>query len=132
MMALELDKGEQLELFPSASKEDIQEAKKRLNQYHKCQAVIAEFERRGLETLSIQQSAVYDQLKNRALDLSSAINLIIDVEVKEIIKYRYVEGNKHAVTVDHFAEMMDDRTVERKLQKGIESVAESLKIMTVK
>ncbi|MBP1992533.1 hypothetical protein [Paenibacillus eucommiae] len=129
---MENDFDNQIELFQRATLADIKESKKHLKLFMKYQAMIAEFERRGLDTLSTQQHEVYQLLKNRVLNLQSAINLIIDAEIKEMIEYRYIKGNKHVVTIEHFAENMDDRTVERKLCKGIESVAESLKIMTVK
>ncbi|WP_054029206.1 hypothetical protein [Bacillus sp. FJAT-28004] len=132
MLAMVNDFDHQMELFQRATVADIKEAKKHLNLLLKYQAMISEFERRGLETLAPQQHDLYTLLKNRVLNIHSSINLIIDVEIRNIIDYRYIAGNKHVVTLNHFAEGMDDRTVERKLCKGIESVAESLKIMTVK
>ncbi|OMF37449.1 hypothetical protein BK133_05175 [Paenibacillus sp. FSL H8-0548] len=123
---------EQVDLFPRATVTDIRDAKKHLNHFQKYESMAAELKRRGLDTLTVQQLNLYNLLISRLANLRSAVNLIIDTEVREIIEYRYIEGNKHAVTIEHFSGPMDDRTIERKLCKGIESVAESYKIMTVK
>ncbi|MGO4543825.1 hypothetical protein AB4Z29_03440 [Paenibacillus sp. 2TAB23] len=93
----------QVELFQRATVANTSEAKKHLSLLMKYKAMIAEFERSGLETRVSQQHELYTIIENRMLILHSAINLIIDVEIWNIIEYRYIAGNKHIVTINHFA-----------------------------
>lgn len=113
-------------LFPEASPADIKMTKRLLDkEYKRLMAIIRDFEeKQGNE----RQRLTYEEAVRKKASIDRAINLILDNESKEIVKYRYLAGNKNAVTVHHFAEAYrrDERTIGRRLEDGIESIANTL------
>ncbi|WP_144940138.1 hypothetical protein [Paenibacillus sp. 32O-W] len=118
----------QLELFPKATAQEIQKAKQLLEEYEKCLAIRASFERDGIEQLSEAERVSYQKCIDKIKKIERSVKSILDQEVKEIIDYRYIQCHNYTSTVYHFSKKMDDRTVDRKLNKGIESIAETLKL----
>ncbi|RXZ84599.1 hypothetical protein EBB07_00865 [Paenibacillaceae bacterium] len=116
----------QLDLFPRATAADIKQAKRLLCRYAKYTANVNELERRGVLSLSSKQLDSYHFYKNTVDNLDSAVRTIIDKEIQEIVKYRYMDGQSYTATIAHFSSKMDDRTVDRKLNKGIAAVADTL------
>lgn len=119
----------QMDIFPVADKLEIRNAKALLAGYRKTKAAAAEFERRGINTLAPSQTMKYNALQERVQAIESAVRLILDPEVRQIIETRYIKGERHKVTVLRFESRMHAATVHRKLIEGIESVANSLKLL---
>lgn len=117
---------DQTELFPSATIDEIRKTKELLSNYQKYKRTVLTLQ--GEDLTPNQQKALRDSRRNM-IEIERAVNLILDPEVREVVRYRYIEGHSYTATVAHFARMMDDRTVDRKLNKGIESVAEALKLL---
>ena len=113
-------------LFPEATQADIKMTKRLLDkEYKRLRAIIKDYEeKQGNE----RQKFAYEEALRKKTSIDRAIILIIDNESKEIVKYRYLAGNKNAVTVRHFSEAYrrDERTIGRRLEDGIESVANTL------
>ena len=116
----------QLDLFPRATEEDKETAKRKLSRYKRYVSIKIELEKRS--KLTPKQQVALEECNRNIIDLEGAVKLILDPEIREIVQYRYIEGNTWKLTVLHFANMMDDRTVDHKLRRGIESVAETLLI----
>jgi len=118
----------QLELFPQATADEIKKTKSLLAGYRRMKAVVNEFERIGVENLAPKQSKMYNAYLNATQSIERAVRLILDDEVRRIVEMRYIKGERHKVTVLYFS-TMHAATVARKLNEGIESVANSLKLL---
>ncbi|MNW68765.1 hypothetical protein D3C74_476140 [compost metagenome] len=57
-----------------------------------------------------------------------AVNLIQDDGVKKVMEYRFLRGFPRWGTVNRF-QSITDRSVDRRIVRGIESVAETLKLI---
>lgn len=119
---------EQMELFPEATKDEIKAAKSLLSRYRRMKLMVEDFERTGIEGLAPKQKAVYNAYKLRVQSIDRAVNLILDPEIKRVLEKRFIKGESHKVTVLHFGSSMHPSTVDRKINKGIELVANTLKL----
>ncbi|OPA77456.1 hypothetical protein BVG16_13445 [Paenibacillus selenitireducens] len=117
---------EQLELFPRATKEDIEATRQLLDEYVACVNNVKVLEEDGIEKLDPEEKKTYDKSVYKINRLNRAVKLIVNQDIREIIKYRYIEGNGHSLTIQKYAKVMDVSTVNRKINKGIESIADSL------
>ncbi|MBO7747371.1 hypothetical protein I8J29_24605 [Paenibacillus sp. MWE-103] len=109
---------EQLELFPSVTDIEVRFTKKLLESYKKMRLLV-----NGTENTTPK----YLEASRLIGQVEQAVGLILDDEAKRIVEFRFLKGNTHKATVLFFSGMMSDSTVDRKLNKGIESVAETLK-----
>ncbi|ASS66389.1 MULTISPECIES: hypothetical protein [unclassified Paenibacillus] len=117
----------QMQLWERASPDEIREAKQLLSRYRRMIAIRKAFGE--MEELSDKQQR-YDAFCRKCLqEVEQAVNLILDDEVRRILEMRYIRGNPHKITILHFSGSMATSTVNRKLAKGIESIANSLKII---
>jgi hypothetical protein len=117
----------QLDLFPQATADEIKKTKSLLAGYRKMKANVVEFERIGLENLAPKQRMTYNACARTVQEIERAVRLILDPEVRQIVEHRYIRGERRKVTVLRFSSM-HEATVDRKLNEGIESVANSLKL----
>jgi len=122
-----LDSFEQLELFPSATRSEVDQTKELLEEYEQCLLLRDTFEE-DLQDLDESELESYKECVRKIKKIKRAAKSILDPTIREIIDYRYIQCNTYTSTVYHFASKMDDRTVERKMIKGIETIAEILKI----
>jgi ribosomal protein S13 len=118
----------QLELFPQATADEIKKTKSLLAGYRRMKAVVTEFERIGVENLAPKQKMAYNAYLKATQSVERAVRLILDDEVRRIVEMRYIKGERHKVTVLYFGNM-HPATVARKLNEGIISVANSLKLL---
>jgi len=110
-------------LFPIASDADKKLTKTLLEKYRKAKLVINEFS----DSDTIPPKLVeYKRLVNL---IEMAHRLILDDEVKRIIEFRYLKGNTYKATILYFQSIMSDRTIDRKLDEGIESIANTVKLL---
>lgn len=77
---------------------------------------------------SERQQALYIDWKTQVEDIEMAVNLIMDKEVKDLIKYRFIDGHPRKAAVIRF-NLITDRSVDRWIDEGIESIASTLKLM---
>jgi hypothetical protein len=121
---------DQLDLFPRATEGDIRKAKRLLEKYKWAKRMCSVLEEGDVDSLHPKQQTFYRHWRQIVLDLDRAVKIILDPEVQEVLQYRYIEGHPYHLTVQHFIKKpMDDRTVDRKLNKGIESIAETLLLL---
>lgn len=119
------EKWGQDELFPSASYQEILQAKSMLTRYRRCKAIVSEM--KGME-LDHKQQDKLNKYEGLIQDIDRAIRLILDPDVKKMIELRYIQGERHKVVVLRFG-LMHPSTVDRKMYEGIASVANSLKLL---
>jgi len=113
------------ELFPSATSKDICLTKTLLVKYKRLKNLVVDFEKNNGHD---QQQVAYSKAKEATHNIERAVNLILDVDTRRIIEYRYLKGHSYKVTILHFNSTMADRTIDRKIIDGIESVANTLKL----
>lgn len=122
--------GEQIELFPKATKFELKIAKAALSRYRRMKSVVDDFEARGIGSLAPKQLGVYNAYKESVGIIDRAVNLIQDDDVKRMIDVRYIKGQPHHATVARF-EIWHPSTVDRKINRGIESIANTLKLWEI-
>lgn len=127
-MAMAMDwYGEQIELFPKATKSELKIAKAALSRYRRMKSVVDDFEAKGIDSLAPKQIGYYDAYKASINAIDRAFKLIEDDDIKRMIDVRYIKGQPHHVTVARF-EIWHRSTVDRKIKKGIESIANTIKL----
>ncbi|WP_218154756.1 hypothetical protein [Paenibacillus sp. UNC496MF] len=116
---------DQMELFPIATKEDLKAAKSLLSRYRRMKTIIDDFDRHGADQLALKQQSIYSAYRGQLDKIERAVNLIPDDEIRRMVELRYIKGQPHHVTVARF-ELWHPSTVDRKIKKGIEAVANTL------
>ncbi|MEK5162054.1 hypothetical protein NYE69_06885 [Paenibacillus sp. FSL R5-0527] len=155
-MAMAWGPWEQCELFAKASEEEIQQAEFYLGKYRMMRLFMQDFENHEKEMAQVaidgeaarridqedlhadktanavilnqKQRWVYSQYKIFTELLYRAYNQIIDLEVKEAIRFRFIEGYSRKETIMFMRRGEAASTVDRRIETGIESVANSLKL----
>lgn len=148
---------EQGELFPKASEQEIQRTKFLLGKYTSMISLMRDFEEneQDLKQVAIdgevarridqedlhadktanatimieKQRWVYQQYKFYTTQLLRAWGLIQDPDEKRAVEYRYIQGYSPKETVLFFRHSMSDSTIRRKIDDGVKSMANSLKLM---
>ncbi|MWC26648.1 hypothetical protein [Paenibacillus sp. MMS18-CY102] len=123
-MAVEWYEG-QMELFPLATPDEIKAAKSILSRYRRMQAVVDDIDRNGLDGLAPKALAIYNAYKLKLHRTDRAIRLIADDDIRRMIEFRYIKGQSHSVTIGRF-NLWHRSTVDRKINRGIEAVANTL------
>lgn len=116
---------DQFTLFPVCSQNDKIQTKSSLENYVKMKLIVVDFEKHTNTTHSDIQIKRYNHCRIETDTLLRALNLIIDPELREIMEYRYIDGNSNKQTILRF-KGMTERTVDRKLNEGITSIANSI------
>ncbi|WP_431090767.1 hypothetical protein [Paenibacillus sp. 8b26] len=80
-------------------------------------------------TLNEKQKWVYNQYRKFASMISRAHWLIIDPEVKEAFDIRFLQGYTRKETILFMRRGVAHSTVDRRIADGIESIANTLKVM---
>ncbi|PWW06318.1 hypothetical protein DFQ01_103220 [Paenibacillus cellulosilyticus] len=126
-MALAWDRYEgQVELFPVATVEEIRAAKSLLSRYRRMQSVVEDIERNGLDGIAPKALARYNAYKLKLQRTDRAIRLIQNEEIRRMIELRYINGLSYTTTVERF--YWHRSTVDRKINRGIEAVANTLQM----
>ncbi len=119
-----------MEIFPSVTDEERQAVKELLREYPRIKLGVSRLEKQieaGEEITAAEQETLNSHGK-LIKDIDDAIALIIDEEVRQIIIDRYFKSRRHKYTVLKFRANMGERTIDRRIDKGIETIAESLKM----
>jgi len=114
----------QLEFYEEATAEEVKIAKSLLTRYRRHKDLISELEK--IENLAPKQKKAYNAYLNSNQAVERAVRLIVDQEIKKAIHMRYIDGVRRKDVVIHYR-FLDPSTVDRRINRGIESVANSLK-----
>jgi hypothetical protein len=116
---------EQMYFLADATEEEIAIAKSLLSRYKKMVVMIEGFAKNPPE--SEKQIKTQKQAIQCSRNIERAVNQIVDSNVRALIEYRYIKGNSRAATILRFSGWdYCDKTIDRKIIEGIESVANSL------
>ncbi|WP_449603492.1 hypothetical protein [Paenibacillus sp. Marseille-Q9583] len=83
------------------------------------------------EVLTEQETDELLRFKHKVREIDAAFELILDDEVEAIIKHRYVDARKHKLTIATFRATTSEATINRRIDVGVETIAESLKLAGV-
>ncbi|WP_025684555.1 hypothetical protein [Paenibacillus maysiensis] len=119
---------EQVSLFPKANKSDIQLARSLLNRYTRMRKTVDSLSARN--AIGGKERLVMEEYKRKTEAVEMAVSLIMDDNVRRVIEFRFIRGNTRWGTVKRF-ESITDRSVDRRIVRGIESVAETLKLVGI-
>nr|WP_110455538.1 hypothetical protein [Paenibacillus polymyxa] len=148
---------EQGELFAKATKQEIQRTKFLLEKYTDMVALMKDFEQfeQDLQQVGIDGEAarridqtdlhadktvnaailiekqrwVYSRYDFYTRQLRRAHSLIKDDDARKAVEYRYIQCYTYKETLLFFRRSLSDSTIRRRLLEGVESMANSLKIM---
>lgn len=118
----------QMELFPKTNRQDIQVAKSLLNRYLRMRKTSELLLQR--EDITDKERQVAEEYKKKADAIELSVRMIMDDEVRRVMEYRFIKGFPRWGTVLHFSNITD-RSVDRRIDRGIESVAETLKLIEI-
>jgi len=148
----------QSELFPVANKQEIERTKFWLEKYTHMMKIMFDFEQneKAMQQVAIdgevarridqedlhadktanavilleKQRWVYKQYSYYTRQLQRAAALIQDPDERTAIEYRYIEGHSFKQTALYLRRSLGDAsTVRRRINKGIESMANTLKLL---
>lgn len=145
------------ELFPQANLEEIQRTKFLLGKYTNMISLMRDFEKfeNDLKQTTIDGEAarridkdelhadktanatiliekqrwVYQRYRFYTWYIERAYGLIQDYEAKKAVEYRYIQGYSFKETLLYFRHGLSDSTIRRRIDEGIESIANTLKLM---
>ena len=117
---------EQMELIPSAREKDIEAAVHMLQvEYHQWVATVKVLNR--LNELSPDQQRKLSEYEVKIEVVKTTIEAILDNEARDIIKHRYLKSGRRKNTVAQYRSIMSESTIDRRIEKGLLSVANTLK-----
>ncbi|MFB6473005.1 hypothetical protein ACFCW7_09165 [Paenibacillus glucanolyticus] len=119
----------QMEIWPSVTEEDMKAAKELLNKYPMICRRIEVFSDK--EHLSQEQSVTLQMDKRTKSEIEAGFKLILDDEVKRILEHRYIKGKKHKYTIARFHNSTSPSTINRRIEAGVKTIAECLKLAGV-
>lgn len=119
----------QMELFPSAVSEDFKQTKKHLEDYRLMQRHLKVYSQKP--NLSPKEQELLDKAKRLLPEIDTAFELIMDDEVYKILTHRYKTAGKHKDTVARYMSSTSIPTINRRIDAGIQTIANSLKIAGV-
>lgn len=145
------------ELFPTASETEIQRTKFLLCKFKSMSLLMNDYEKftKDMQQVGIdgevarridqdelhadksanavilieKQLWVYEQYQLYTGVIRRATGLIQDREARDAIQHRYIEGHSFKETILFFRYGLSDSTIRRKLDEGIRSISNTLKLM---
>lgn len=119
----------QMELYPRVTAKEKDAAREKLKEYPKMLRKIRVYGKKdSLTVLEVKELA---DCRWKVREIDAAFELILDDEVAAIIKHRYVDARKHKLTIATFRATTSEATINRRINIGVESIAESLKLSGV-
>lgn len=147
----------QFELFSEATRQEIQKTKFLLKKYTNMIALMQDYERfekdlalvavdgevgRRIDAedhhadktanaviLTEKQKWVYEQYCFYTSMLQRAAGLIQDEDAKKAVEYRFFQGYSRKETILFFRRGLSDSTIDRRIDEGILSIANTLKLL---
>jgi hypothetical protein len=113
----------------AVTKNDKQATKELLKDYPKMSQMITGLSHK--QELTQQEQQVNKVYKHLVEHVHLAHSLILDDEVKRIIEHRYFKSRSYMLTSIQFRSIMSERTIDRRIEKGVSMITESLKLWGV-
>lgn len=115
-----------MELFPSAADYEVLKTKEHLENYRLMQRHLKVYSQKPI--LSSKEQELLDKAKRLIPEIDTAFELIMDEEVYDILTHRYKTAGKHKYTIARYVSSTSISTINRRIEVGIETIAECLKI----
>ncbi|QDH23471.1 hypothetical protein [Saccharibacillus brassicae] len=116
---------EQIEIFPAVTDDEKRAVRALLERYPRMKTMCLAMERRTERTDREEEvRRVYQRMID---DIHTAIMLIVDDEVRLVLEERFFRSRTYKTTIFRFASM-SARTIDRRINEGVETVAECLKL----
>ncbi len=115
---------EQMQWLPEANPDEYLAARSLLRRYKYMKKAVAGLQK--METLTLKQQCKMREYSDKTANIELAVELIIDCEVKEIIEYVFFKGNSRRSLLNKLR-FFSERTVDRKVRRGLISIANTLK-----
>ncbi len=120
---------DQMEIFPAVTDDEKRAVRALLERYPRMKTMCLALERRTNRTdREDDLHCVYRRITD---DIDTAVNLIVDDEVRRVLEERYFRSQKYKTTIFRFPSM-SARTVDRRIDEGVETIAECLKLWGMK
>lgn len=116
---------EQIEIFPVVTDDEKRAVRVLLERYPRMKMIRLALERRTDQT--DREKDVHRVYRRMVDDIDTAVNLIVDDEVRRVLEERYFRSQTYKTTIFRFASM-SARTVDRRIDEGVETIAECLKL----
>ena len=116
---------EQMEIFPAVTDDEKLAVRTLLERYPRMKMMCLALERRTDRTG--KEETVRRIYKKLVEDIDTAVNLIVDDEVRRVLEERYFRSQKYKTTIFRFSSM-SERTVDRRIDEGVETITECLKL----
>lgn len=146
-------------LLAAVGKEDVQKAGGMLKQYCSIKATVDDFKKYEAEIkatiyegekarrlsaeelyanktanavlLAQNQLVAAQKLELTKASIERAVDMIVDDEVKQVVTCRYIRGFSYSETMSFMGWGIKSATLDRRLKKGVSSVANTLKMWGV-
>lgn len=115
----------QLEIFPRATAEDIKTVKAMVDKYPTMKRRVEVLSKKA--ELTAIEKKVYKEYSTNIENVETAIESIADSEIRQIMKYRFIENYPRKSAVVKWR-TFTDRTLDRKIVEGFEVMADVLKL----
>ncbi|MCY7484416.1 hypothetical protein [Paenibacillus alvei] len=115
----------QLEFFPRATEEDVKAVKALVEKYPTMKRRVEVLSNKA-ELTDIEKK-VYREYSSDIESIETAIESIADYEIRQIMKYRFIENYPRKSAVVKWR-TFTDRTLDRKIVEGFEVMADVLKL----
>ncbi len=115
---------EQMQWLPEATEEEFRSAKSLLRRYKYMNRALIGL--RQMDILTTKQQCKLQEYADKTANIELAISLILDPEVRSITEYVFLQGNNRQTAI-HKLRWHTERTVDRRIRRGVISVANTLK-----
>ncbi|ETT58198.1 hypothetical protein C172_27663 [Paenibacillus sp. FSL H8-457] len=118
----------QMEFYESVTEEERTAAKMLLRRYIRMRKIVDELG--ACDVLNEKQQIIYEDWKFKTENIERAIRVIVDMELRAMMEYRFMKGNPRKAAVIRW-NRIHERTFDRRIVDGVESVASTLKLWGV-
>lgn len=115
----------QMELFPSATTDEIKYVRQQLKKYPEMCRTISVLSQKA-ELNDIEQK-VLTKYRRKTEAIETAIQCILDDEIREIMHYRFIQHHERWAAVSKW-NRFTDRSLDRKVREGVRAIAGTLKL----
>ncbi|MCY7485796.1 hypothetical protein [Paenibacillus alvei] len=115
----------QLEFFPRATEEDVKTVKALVERYPTMKRRVEVLSKKA--ELTAVEKKVYKEYSTDIENVETAIESIADSEIRQIMKYRFIENYPRKSAVVKWR-TFTDRTLDRKIAEGFGVMTDVLKL----
>ncbi len=115
---------EQMQWLPEANSDEYLAARSLLRRYKYMKKAIAGLQQMG--TLTLKQQCKLREYSDKTANIELAVELILNQEVRNITEFVFLKGNNRQAAINKLPFVVE-RTVDRKIRRGVVSVANTLK-----